>query len=64
MEKKICPLFRRTESLSIGIGIGYCDLDCSSATCDGDIEFCERLDGLKIFLKKRIKELERKELEK
>jgi hypothetical protein len=62
--EKLCPLYRRTESLNIGKGLGYCDLDSSSTTCEGDFEFCERPEGLKIFLRKRIKELQAQEKSK
>jgi hypothetical protein len=46
-EEKKCPLFRRSESLSIGKGIGYCDIDSSSVTCEGDVKFCEKPEALK-----------------
>jgi hypothetical protein len=49
-EEKKCPLFRRSESLSMGKGIGYCDIDSSSATCEGDVKFCERPDALRVYL--------------
>lgn len=57
-EKK-CPLFRRPESLNIGKGIGYCDIDSSSTTCEADINFCDKLDALKQYLKKKINEIEK-----
>ncbi len=60
-EKKKCPLFRKPENLSIGKGIGYCDFDNSSRTCEGDVEFCERPDALRLYLRKRLDEIDRKE---
>jgi hypothetical protein len=31
----------------MGQGIGYCDLDCDRATCNGDVRLCEKPDVLK-----------------
>lgn len=45
-----CHFYRGRESLSMGIGIGYCDLDGNQAVCDGDINFCEKPDTLKRYL--------------
>jgi hypothetical protein len=58
--EKICPLFRKPESLTIGKGIGYCDIDSSSTTCEGDVKFCERPDALRLYLRKRLEELDKK----
>jgi hypothetical protein len=55
-EEKICPLFRKPESLSIGKGIGYCDLDSSSTACEGNVKFCERCDALRLYLRKKIED--------
>jgi len=52
-EERKCPLFRRRESLSIGKGIGYCDIASCSTTCEGDLSFCESPDFLKQYLRKR-----------
>jgi hypothetical protein len=60
-EEKKCPLFRKPESLSIGKGIGYCDIDSSSSTCEGDVKFCERPDALRLYLRKRLEEFDKKE---
>jgi hypothetical protein len=62
-EKKRCPLFRKPESLSIVKGIGYCDIDSSRTTCEGDVKFCERPDALGLYLRKRSDELDKKERE-
>ncbi|MEW6376269.1 MAG: hypothetical protein AB1502_10845 [Thermodesulfobacteriota bacterium] len=59
-EEKKCPLFRRAEGLSFGKGIGYCDIDSSSTTCEGDVTFCERPDSLKLYLRKRLEEMDKK----
>jgi hypothetical protein len=55
-EEKKCPLFRKPESLSIGKGIGYCDLDSSSTICEGDVKFCERPDALRLYLRKKLED--------
>jgi hypothetical protein len=60
-EEKKCPLFRKPESLSMGKGIGYCDIDSSSTTCDGDVKFCENPDALKQYLRRKVEEFEKKE---
>jgi hypothetical protein len=59
-EEKKCPLFRKPESLSMGKGIGYCDIDSSSTTCEGDVNFFERPDALRVYLHKRLEEFEKK----
>jgi len=59
-EEKKCPLFRKPESLSMGKGIGYCDIDSSRTICEGDVKFCERPDTLRVYLHKRLEELEKK----
>jgi len=41
-EEKRCPLFRQPKILSFGKGIGYCDIDSSSTTCEGDVRSCEK----------------------
>jgi hypothetical protein len=44
----------------MGKGIGYCDIDSSSTTCEGDPKYCERPDALRIYLRKRLEGLEKK----
>lgn len=61
VEEKICPLFRKTETLGMGKGLGYCDIDSSSAICEGDVLFCERPDALKKYLLEKLGDLEREE---
>jgi hypothetical protein len=39
----------------MGKGIGYCDLDCDQATCEGDIDFCEKPISLKTYLIEQMK---------
>jgi len=53
-----CSFYRSCETLNVGLGIGYCDLDGDQTTCDGDIHFCEDLDLLKEYflVQKRRKE--------
>ncbi len=61
-EEKKCPLFRRPESLSIAKGIGYCDFDSSSTTCEGDVKSCERPDALRLYLRKRLEDSDEKKV--
>jgi len=44
---KECPFYRASETLIMGKGIGYCDLDCDRTTCNGDVHLCEKPDVLK-----------------
>jgi len=60
-EKRKCPLFRQSESLSFGKGIGYCDIDSGSTTCEGDVKFCEKPDALKRYLRRKLNDFEKKE---
>jgi len=50
MVEEQCPLFRRPEGLGMGKGIGICDIDSGSTTCEGDRSFCDRTDALKRYL--------------
>jgi len=52
---KECPFYRASESLIMGRGIGYCDLDCDRATCEGDTHLCEKPDTLKKHLSEQKK---------
>ncbi|OGP72949.1 MAG: hypothetical protein A2V86_09415 [Deltaproteobacteria bacterium RBG_16_49_23] len=61
VEDKRCPLFRKPESLGMGGGIGYCDMDSGGTTCEGDMKFCERPDALKKYLRIKMNDLEEKE---
>lgn len=45
----------------MGKGIGYCDIDSGSTTCEGDVEFCERPDALKKYLRAKLDEMEKEE---
>jgi len=58
--EKLCPLFRKPESLGMGKGIGYCDMDSGGTTCEGDMLFCERPDALKRYLRSKLEEMEKK----
>ena len=59
--KRQCPFYRDSETLNIGRGIGYCDLDCDRTTCEGDVKFCEKPDALKQYLRRKLNEFEKKE---
>jgi len=52
-EQKICQLFRRPEGLGIGKGLGYCDMDGGSTTCEGDMGYCEKKDALNQYLRSK-----------
>lgn len=58
-EQKKCPLYRKPEGLSFGKGVGYCDIDSGSTTCEGDVKFCHKPDVLKRYLKPKLEDLER-----
>lgn len=60
-EKKKCPLYRQPEGLGFGKGIGYCDIDSGSTTCEGDVKFCGKPDALKRYLQRKLNEFEKKE---
>lgn len=61
VKEKLCPLFRRPEGLGMGKGIGYCDVDSGSTTCEGDVMYCERPEALKRYLRSKLEEMEKKE---
>jgi hypothetical protein len=42
-----CEFYRDPSSLHIGLGVGYCDIDCINTICDGDIRFCERKETVR-----------------
>ena len=60
-EKKKCPLFRQPEGLSFGKGVGYCDIDNDSTTCEGDVKSCEKPDALKQYLRRKLNDFEKDE---
>ncbi len=41
-----CVFHRDSNSLTLGRGIGYCDIDCAWVICDGDRKFCENPQAL------------------
>lgn len=56
---KKCTFFRDSESLTVGIGLGHCDL-FGQAICEGDIQFCQNPEQLKKeLLKQKENELEK-----
>lgn len=61
VDEKKCPLFRKPESLGMGMGIGYCDVDSGCATCEGDVGFCERPDALKKYIRSKLEEIEKED---
>ena len=60
-EEKECSLFRKPEGLGFGKGVGYCDMDGSSANCDGDAKFCEKPDALRQYLQRELDKFKKKE---
>lgn len=59
VDERKCPIFRKPESLRVGIG--HCDVDNRSALCEGDIGFCEKPNTLKKYIRSRLEELGKKE---
>ncbi len=55
-EKK-CPLQGKAEGLSFGKGVGCCDLDSGSTTCEGDVKFCDKPDALKRYLRAKLEDM-------
>lgn len=52
-----CPFYRYSDNLNLSWGMGYCDLDCNRAACDGRIKLCEKPDALtKYFLEQKMRE--------
>ncbi len=52
---RLCKFYRDPGTIHMGRGIGYCDLDCGQTTCEGEIDFCEKADALKIYLFEQMK---------
>jgi len=52
-----CSFYRGRETLNLGRGIGYCDLDGNQTLCDGDIQFCEKPDALRKQLEQKRNEI-------
>ena len=50
-----CKFYRDLDTLSMGRRLGYCDLDCDHATCDGDIDFCEKPTSLRTYFFEQVK---------
>jgi hypothetical protein len=50
LSSRFCKFYRDSGTISVGRGLGYCDLDCVQTTCDGDIDFCEKPNVLKKYL--------------
>ena len=46
LAKSQCTFHRNSNSLTVGRGIGYCDIDCAWVICDGDRKFCENPNAL------------------
>jgi hypothetical protein len=40
--------------------VGYCDMDSGSATCEGDVKFCEKPDAMKQYLRRKSNGIEKK----
>ncbi len=49
-----CPFFRVPDSINIGTGVGYCDLEGGWAVCEGDFLYCERPGTLALCVEKRL----------
>jgi CheY-like chemotaxis protein len=42
-----CSFYRSPQNLSIGMGLGYCDLHGDQTICDGDVQFCKDREALR-----------------
>lgn len=52
-----CSFYRSPQSIAVGIGLGYCDLDGDQTICDGDVQFCKDPEALrKRLLERKTKE--------
>ncbi len=60
---KKCPFYRESESLTVGKGLGYCDLCGEQAICEGDIQACDKPDTLSKQLLEQYKQDRWKEKE-
>jgi hypothetical protein len=54
-EESKCLLYMKPKSL-MGKRIGHCDVDSSSATCEGDVNFCERPESLRQYFRRIVEE--------
>jgi len=52
---KQCKFYRGSGAMSMGRGLGYCDLDCDQTTCDGDIDLCEKPVSLRTYFFEQVK---------
>lgn len=50
LSSRFCKFYRDSGTINVGRGLGYCDLDCTQTTCEGDIGFCEKPNVLKKYL--------------
>lgn len=50
-----CKFYRDSRTVSMGQGIGCCDLDCNQTTCDGDIDFCKNPSSLRTYFFEQVK---------
>ena len=52
-----CQFYRSPQSIALGKGLGYCDLDGDQAICEGDVQFCKDRETLrKQLLEQKSKE--------
>ncbi len=52
---KQCKFYRGLGAMSMGRGLGYCDLDCDQTTCDGDIDLCQKPVSLRTYFFEQVK---------
>ncbi len=60
-EEMKCLLFRNGGSSRMGRRIGSCDIDAESATCEGDVTFCEKPDALRQYFRERLQGFRKEE---
>ncbi len=58
-----CPFHRISETIGMGKGLAYCDLDGSQTICDADAKFCGKRDTLERYLLIHILEKKLREVE-
>lgn len=56
-----CPFYRDSVSLSMGRGLGHCDLEGGEAICEGDFQCCDKPDALRKQLLEQKKEIRNNE---
>ena len=51
--QELCPFYLSSRSLGTDLNCGWCELDFTHASCDGEISHCEKVNSLKQYVMKR-----------